>query len=67
LQQQRQGRLAGLGGLTGILGGYQGEQVPLLGLRTEAEKKRKGLLGNIAAGVDIAGDIGQMVTGFGGG
>lgn len=66
LEQKRQGRLAGLGGLTGIMQGYQGEQVPLLGVRTDLERKRRGVLGTIGAGVGIAKDIGSLVTGFGG-
>jgi len=64
LQEQRAGRLAGLGGTAGLMQGYQGEQAPLFGVRTELEKKRRGVLGTIGAGLDIGGQVGKMALGF---
>jgi hypothetical protein len=65
LQQQRQGRMFGISGAAGLGSNYAGEQVPLLGVRTELEKKRRGVLGTIGGGLNIASGIGSLAQGFG--
>lgn len=64
LAQRRQGRLAGLGGLTNLQQGYEGEQQGLLNTRLGLEQKRRGVLGTIGAGLGIARDAGSIAAGF---
>jgi hypothetical protein len=67
LAQRREGRLQGLGGLEGMRSGYAGEQQGLLGTRLGLEQKRRGVLGNISAGIGVAGDalsLGKKVSGM---
>ena len=49
----------------GLLQGYEGEQQGLLGIREALERKRRGVLGTIGAGVGIAKDVSKMFTGYG--
>jgi hypothetical protein len=65
LRREQEGRLAGLGGIGALTQGYQGEQIPLLGIREQLERKRRGKLGTIATASKIATDWGKAWTGFG--
>lgn len=63
LEMIRQGKLAGLGGLTNIGGLYQGQVPQLLGIGSNLAQAKPGWMDMLKQGLGLAGDIGSAISG----